>query len=499
MRSAIRPLLTTLCLGLGAGCTEDKILTPPPPPPPAPTQAILVVNTITTGNSPDADGYLLTMDGENWAQLAPTDEREFKLEPGSHVLGLTGVANNCESSGPNPFTTTFVAGQRVAHSFQLHCPSFATVQIITTTTGPNPDTDGYVLTVGGVILQQVESAGQIQLSDIRSGFYTYRLSSVAGNCSVVGGSTRTVFVEEGEAEVIHFDVQCVPRTEDLPGEKLVVSSREDFGIDANLEILNTDGSGRQRLTDDVADEQSPEISPDGSRILFLEWTGNASTRKLMVFDRVLHTETTLPTQRVDRAVWSPDGSRIAFMREGRLHLMNADGTGELALIPGGFDSDPYWSPDGAHIAFTRSDRVWVVDANGANLHAVGPSNRKAGPWSPDGQKLIATTLTCTYYYWYCYYGLSLTDLVILRIDNGIETAITSSIYTPEWSPVWSADGTQIYYLAAPNGNPDVFRIPARAGEQPVNLTNSPAREEWVSLGVVPPQAALRASARSRRP
>jgi Tol biopolymer transport system component len=65
------------------------------------------------------------------------------------------------------------------------------------------------------------------------------------------------------------------------------------------------------------------------------------------------------------ALWSPDGSRIAFASSPNfddadypsdLWIMNADGSGERRLTGWrGFDSFPAWSPDGSYIAFA-SDR-----------------------------------------------------------------------------------------------------------------------------------------------
>lgn len=50
-------------------------------------------------------------------------------------------------------------------------------------------------------------------------------------------------------------------------------------------------------------------------------------------------------------VWSPDGSRIAFVskRDGNteIYVMRADGTGQTRLtFLGGSDFSPTWSPDG---------------------------------------------------------------------------------------------------------------------------------------------------------
>jgi len=59
-------------------------------------------------------------------------------------------------------------------------------------------------------------------------------------------------------------------------------------------------------------------------------------------------------------VWSPDGSRIAYVseRDGNpeIYVMNADGSDQQRLTTNSFvDYQPSWSPDGAQLAFASSE------------------------------------------------------------------------------------------------------------------------------------------------
>src|SRR3990172_1866268 len=50
--------------------------------------------------------------------------------------------------------------------------------------------------------------------------------------------------------------------------------------------------------------------------------------------------------------WSPDGRRIAFVREADIYVMDADGTNVIRLTNDSYwDFAPAWSPDGSQIAF----------------------------------------------------------------------------------------------------------------------------------------------------
>ena len=65
--------------------------------------------------------------------------------------------------------------------------------------------------------------------------------------------------------------------------------------------------------------------------------------------------------------WSPDGRRLAYVRDNEIRVIEADGSRDVAVTghPAGVSS-PRWSPDGRRLAFISRRRgwsqVWVVDA-----------------------------------------------------------------------------------------------------------------------------------------
>jgi hypothetical protein len=79
--------------------------------------------------------------------------------------------------------------------------------------------------------------------------------------------------------------------------------------------------------------------------------------------------------------------RIAFVRDGHVAVMDADGRGPVRVLTNGElkDSHPQWSPDGERILFTRDPGdVLVVKADGRGLARV-PLDGLAGgaSWQPE--------------------------------------------------------------------------------------------------------------------
>ncbi len=171
---------------------------------------------------------------------------------------------------------------------------------------------------------------------------------------------------------------------------------------------------------------SPRLSPDGTRIAYAVYNGNVVfghkwdiyTARVDGSDRSrLTKDGNLDTN----PVWSPDGSRIAFVSgrkyEGttrrRVYTMKADGSDvRMVAAPTAEFADeikpPAWSPDGHQIAFTaeelyysvdgdtrREYNLYVVGADGSNLRNVGKAHTSP-VWSPDGQRLAFVNPTGIY-------------------------------------------------------------------------------------------------------
>jgi TolB protein len=130
--------------------------------------------------------------------------------------------------------------------------------------------------------------------------------------------------------------------------------------DGNLEIyvIGSDGSSPKRLTTNSARDFEPSFSPDGQRILFTsDRDGGSGQLYVMSSDGIgAATRVTNFNEGAGLGAFSPDGQRIAYSSFGGIHLVNADGTGDVRVGGPGRAIAPSWSPDGQRLASSASTR-----------------------------------------------------------------------------------------------------------------------------------------------
>jgi hypothetical protein len=249
--------------------------------------------------------------------------------------------------------------------------------------------------------------------------------------------------------------------------------------DGNFEIyvMNADGSGVTRLTNNPADDRFPSWSPDGKRIAFT--SDRDGNREIYVMNADGSGVTRLTNSPAPDGVpsWSPDGKRIAFdsERDGNreIYVMNADGSGVTRLTNNpSIDGGPSWSPDGRRIAFA-SDRdgnfeIYVMNADGSGVTRLtnSPGDDWTPSWSPDGRRIAFTSnRDGGWYNW---------EIYVINVDGSGETNLTNESYLQVW-PSWSPDGRRIAFASNRYGweiyvmNADgsgVTRLTSNPGQDP---------------------------------
>ena len=213
----------------------------------------------------------------------------------------------------------------------------------------------------------------------------------------------------------------------------------------------------------------------GGKILFQSTQGSDTfVNEIYTMDGDGKRQTRLTYNEFDDTtpVWSPDGSKVAFLSERGagydIYLMNADGTGEHALRDAAHGGplntvNLQWSPDGTKIIYSDGGKIYVVEAVAPgggdstapvqNLSASAPSYAyDVNPaWSPDGSQIAFVTYGCL--------SCSTPDLFTMNADGTGRTQLTTTSEA-EYDPVWSPMGGSIAYGSLRGGGRNVYVINA---------------------------------------
>ena len=141
-----------------------------------------------------------------------------------------------------------------------------------------------------------------------------------------------------------------------------------------------------------------DVSPDGARLLV---TGKAISRdeselwNVESSGRSGHYLTKAETRYPYTTTWSPDGKQVLYSDgHGNLFVIPSEGgASKLILSPPAGESSPAWSlswsPNGTRIRFVRSGKYWEMSSTGTNLHRLLRSWDDStlaccGTWTPNG-------------------------------------------------------------------------------------------------------------------
>ena len=227
-----------------------------------------------------------------------------------------------------------------------------------------------------------------------------------------------------------------------PARRLVNAGQQVTAVawtrDGRSIVYDTNGRGRWELwrvsRDGGAEAERLELAGDHSRSPAI-----ATADDRLVFER-LH-----------------DGFSVFRLRD--------NGPPEPMLVSSAWDYNPRFSPDGRRIAFNSrrsgdTDEIWVAsaDGSGARQLTTGPGSRQSLPaWSPDGHHIAFESRGAD--------GRS--HIWVIPADGGVPRRATTDA-GEENAPLWSRDGTRIYFLSDRGGQGlwgghDAWQVPAAGG------------------------------------
>jgi Tol biopolymer transport system component len=231
-------------------------------------------------------------------------------------------------------------------------------------------------------------------------------------------------------------------------------------------------SGRIRL--------GPTVSPNGQQLIFFSEKDRVSL-DLFLADTatgriVRKLATTAASARFEslQAIrsagsWSPEGDRFVFAAidrgEPALVLLDIRRPGqqqEIRLPRFGQILTPAWSPDGRAIAFAALDGgitdIFVYDLRSGSLQQLTDDayGDMQPQWSPDGRSLAFVTDRFSTDLSSLRFGNF--ELAIVDVGSGAIRAVRAIPAARHGNPQWAADGESLYFLSAPDGVSNVFRV-----------------------------------------
>jgi Tol biopolymer transport system component len=339
----------------------------------------------------------------------------------------------------------------------LPTASPSVVEVSFTTSGADPDPDGYLVALDTAAARRVGPNASTNFT-VDPGSHTLRLTGVGGNCRASGESTRGVSLAAGQHLTIAIAVACTIRQ---------VAFTSDRGGTFQVYLMNRDGSNIVRLTNGT-NEFPSGWSPDGATLAVTSNSG--TTRQVFLIDADGSNRRQLTT--VGNNVggsWSPDGKRLAFTstRDGNseLYVMNVDGTDQRRLTNTAGDEDnPQWSPDGARIAYTvftgltligPDYNIFIMNADGSGVRELlaGPFDKRSPGWSPDGTSITFVRRAGPFND-----HAERINVWTISADGSQPRRLTFITSSDAYVPRWSPDGTMLSYSVLVGGKDQLHII-----------------------------------------
>ncbi len=263
-------------------------------------------------------------------------------------------------------------------------------------------------------------------------------------------------------------------------------------------LIHPDGTQDHQIAKDFAGNlQLPDWSTDGKKIVMTS-RNTGGTEPLYEYDLPTETYRQLfacedPCVGDDEPVYSPDGTKVAFIRA-LAPFVHSDAigddvpsdcglwigdiaTGEVTQITSNPECNreynPRWSPDGSQLTYWRDPyengmatgtAIYIINADGSDEHQLTNPGDFAGEadWSPDGEWIVFDTYPLAEFN----HMPKISNLYRIHPDRlGMEQLTnyeTTDLRATQ--PQYTPDGKWIIFTGVTPSSRSLWAIPAEGGE-----------------------------------
>jgi hypothetical protein len=339
--------------------------------------------TGTTTSSPTATSTATSADGSTDTSTGP-DAQAMSAGTTDPSAPATSPATSPTATGAKP------AGAHAATSVSVPSGSVAPMtfrrgqQLITAQAGQQ---DGVV--IGSVPNVPETTIGQTAFSPRGTRqFFTQPDGLVAVNPD--GSASTPVTAHNGQVYAGYDEEPAVSRDGGLIA--YVREGTSGSGMYGLLMWTYTDGSrpaSHETVVGNVScsNMHTPSYGPDDTLIYECDHNGGAGQHDTY---HLVSGASTLLISNASHAVYSPDGTKIAFVRADasgvpQVFSVDADGSGHLTQLTTDTvgASKPAWSPDGQYLAYVSAAATGIIEIPAAGGDAVGSIQNADDPsWGP---------------------------------------------------------------------------------------------------------------------
>jgi Tol biopolymer transport system component len=255
------------------------------------------------------------------------------------------------------------------------------------------------------------------------------------------------------------------------------------GGDAEIVIMNGDGTGQTPLTNNTAFDGDPKFNRAGNKIVFTSNRDGNNEIYIMDADGKNPVNITKNAASDSDPAFSPDGSKIVFVSdrnrtgpslpsELEIYVMNVNGSEPTRLTNNAaFDGDPVFSLDGRRVIYSsrqdNNEEIYQVD-----LAQKIPRNLTQNPAvdrfpnvTPSGRIIFVSDRSTN------------SEIHIMDAD-GKNVANLTQNPAPDTDGAVSPDGQRLIFSSVRPGTLDIFSMPLDRSAAPKPLTNVAGSERF---------------------